>query len=167
MNENEIFMGSTTVLADGGPLSFTAVPSLSCHDIGMIAPPRKKKPKKSFGMVLPTSVVLSIPLGMPVMVGGAPTIDMMGLAIMGGFAALGGAFKKLRKIAKEKQAYEKNFRMPFTNAPKKRWINWAYRQIFATKFTKEFVPLPATRWMSLPEKCLPITLIFHYLAHCH
>ncbi|HSC69488.1 MAG TPA: DUF6531 domain-containing protein [Cellvibrio sp.] len=101
MNENEIFMGSVTVLADGGPLSYTAVPSLSCHDIGLIAPPRKKKPKKSFGMVLPTSVVLSIPLGMPVMVGGAPTIDMMGLAMMGGFAALGGAFKKLRQLQRK------------------------------------------------------------------
>lgn len=107
MNENEIFMGSVTVLADGGPLSYTAVPSLSCHDIGMIAPPRKKKPKKSFGMVLPTSVVLSIPLGMPVMVGGAPTIDMMGLAMMGGFAALGGAFKKLRKLQKKSKRMKK------------------------------------------------------------
>ncbi len=107
MNENEIFMGSLTVLADGGPLSFTAVPSLSCHDIGMIAPPRKKKPKKSYGMVLPTSVVLSIPLGMPVLVGGAPTIDMMGLAMAGGFAALGGAFKKLRKMQKKSKRMKK------------------------------------------------------------
>ncbi len=102
MNEDEIFMGSLTVLADGGPLSYTALPSLSCHDIGMFAPPRKK-PKKSFGMVLPTSVVLSIPLGMPVMVGGGPTIDMMGLAMMGGFAALGGAFKKLRGAQKKSE----------------------------------------------------------------
>ena len=101
MNEDEILMGSTTVLADGGPLSFTALPMLSCHDIGIIAPPRKKKPKKSFGMVLPTSVVVSIPLGRPVMVGGAPTVDMMGLIMMGGFAALGAAFKKLRQLQKK------------------------------------------------------------------
>ncbi len=107
MNEDEIFMGSLTVLADGGPLSFTALPTLSCHDIGMIAPPRKKKPKKSFGMVLPTSVVIAIPLGMPVMVGGGPTIDMMGLAMMGGFAALGGAFKKLRKAQKKSKRIKK------------------------------------------------------------
>jgi len=107
MNEDEIFMGSLTVLADGGPLSFTALPTLSCHDIGLIAPPRKKKPKKSFGMVLPTSVVISIPLGMPVLVGGAPTIDMMGLAMAGGFAALGGAFKKLRKMQKKSKRIKK------------------------------------------------------------
>ncbi|PUA28482.1 MAG: hypothetical protein B0W54_18740 [Cellvibrio sp. 79] len=107
MNEDEIFMGSLTVLADGGPLSYTALPTLSCHDIGLIAPPRKKKPKKSFGMVLPTSVVIAIPLGMPVMVGGGPTIDMMGLAMMGGFAALGGAFKKLRKMQKKSKRIKK------------------------------------------------------------
>src|SRR4051812_23866120 len=59
MNENEVFMGSMTVVADGSPLTFTALPALSCHDIGVIAPIRRKKPKKSFGMVLPTSVVIS------------------------------------------------------------------------------------------------------------
>ena len=107
MNEDEILMGSTTVLADGGPLSFTALPMLSCQDIGIIAPPRKKKPKKSFGMLLPTSVVISIPLGMPVMVGGPPTIDMMGLLMAGGFAALGGAFKKLRKMQKKSKRIKK------------------------------------------------------------
>lgn len=107
MNEDEIFMGSTTVLADGGPLSFTALPTLSCHDIGAIAPPRKKKPKKSFGMVLPTSMVMSIPLGRPVMVGGPPTIDMMGLLMAGGFAALGAAFKKLRKVQKKSKRAKK------------------------------------------------------------
>ena len=107
MNEDEIFMGSTTVLADGGPLSFTALPTLSCHDIGGIAPPRKKKPKKSFGMMLPTSVVISVPLGMPVMVGGPPTVDMMGLLMAGGLAALGGAFKKLRKMQKKSKRMKK------------------------------------------------------------
>jgi RHS repeat-associated protein len=98
MNENEIFMGSATVLAEDTPLSFTALPVLSCHDIGMIAPIRAKKPKKSYGMVLPTSIVMPIPVGMPVMVGGPPTIDMMGMAIRGGMAALGGAFRKLRQL---------------------------------------------------------------------
>ena len=42
MNEDEIFMGSAMVLADGDPLSFTALPVLSCQDVGMISPPRKK-----------------------------------------------------------------------------------------------------------------------------
>lgn len=107
MNENEIFMGSTTVLADGAPLSFTALPALSCHDIGILAPIRAKKPKKSYGMVLPTSVLLSIPVGMPVLVGGPPTVDMMALAMRGGMAALGGAFKKLRKLQKKSKRIKK------------------------------------------------------------
>ncbi|HMU66699.1 MAG TPA: PAAR domain-containing protein, partial [Cellvibrionaceae bacterium] len=40
MNEDEIFMGSATVLADGSPLSFTALPVLGCQDVGMISPIR-------------------------------------------------------------------------------------------------------------------------------
>ena len=107
MNENEIFMGSSTVIADGAPLSFTALPALSCHDIGMIAPIRMKKPKKSYGMVLPTSVLLAIPVGMPVMVGGPPTVDMMALAMRGGMSALGASFKKLRKMQKKSPRMKK------------------------------------------------------------
>jgi RHS repeat-associated protein len=75
MNESEIFMGSATVLADGDPLSYTALPVLTCQDVGMFSPPRKK-PRRSFGMMLPTTVVIGIPLGMPVLVGGPPTISM-------------------------------------------------------------------------------------------
>ena len=118
MNEDEILMGSTTVLADGGPLSFTALPMLSCQDIGIIAPPRFKKPKKSFGMLLPTSVVISIPLGRPVMVGGPPTIDMMGLLMAGGFAALGALFKKLRQLQKKSDRI-KNISQAIHNRAKK------------------------------------------------
>ena len=107
MNEDEIFMGSATVLAEDTPLSFTALPVLSCHDIGMIAPIRSKKPKKSYGMVLPTSVLLAIPVGMPVMVGGPPTGDMMALAMRGGMSVLGASFKKLRKLQKKSPRMKK------------------------------------------------------------
>lgn len=99
MCESEIFMGSATVLADGSPMSFTALPVLSCQDVGMISPIRKK-PKKTFGMVLPTSMVTAIPSGLPVLVGGPPTIDMMSVAMAGGMKALGKGFKKLRKLQK-------------------------------------------------------------------
>ena len=95
MNEDEIFMGSATVLAEDDPLSFTALPVLSCQDVGMIAPPRKK-PKRSYGMVLPLSIVMGIPLGMPVLVGGPPTINMMALGMSAVMKALGPAVKKLR-----------------------------------------------------------------------
>ncbi|HEY6527395.1 MAG TPA: DUF6531 domain-containing protein [Cellvibrionaceae bacterium] len=107
LNEDEIFMGSATVLADGSPLSFTALPVLSCQDIGMISPIRLKKPKKTYGMVLPTSLVMGIPAGLPVLVGGPPTIDMMAMAMKVGFAALGKALKKLRALQKGSARFKK------------------------------------------------------------
>lgn len=92
-NESEIFMGSATVLADGEPLSRLGLPVLSCQDIGMAAPPRPKKKSKTVSMVLPTSVVLSIPSGPPVLVGGPPTISLMAIGMRIGMAALGRFFK--------------------------------------------------------------------------
>ncbi|MBP6608683.1 MAG: hypothetical protein KA258_03785, partial [Deltaproteobacteria bacterium] len=80
-NESEIFMGSSTVLADGEPLSRLGLPVLSCQDIGMMAPPRPKKKSKTMSMVLPTSVVLSIPSGPPVLVGGPPTISLAAIGM--------------------------------------------------------------------------------------
>jgi RHS repeat-associated protein len=101
-SECEMFMGSATVLMDGDPASFMALPALSCHDIGMIAPirmnPKKKTTMKS--MALPTSVVMAIPMGMPVLIGGPPTISMMGMAQKLGMAAAGKAFAKWRQFAK-------------------------------------------------------------------
>lgn len=101
-SECEMFMGSATVLMDGDPASFMALPALSCHDIGMIAPirmnPKKKTTMKS--MALPTSVVMAIPMGLPVLIGGPPTISMMGMAQKLGMAAAGKAFAKWRQFAK-------------------------------------------------------------------
>jgi RHS repeat-associated protein len=106
MNEDEIFMGSATVLADEDPLSYTALPVLSCQDVGMISPPRKK-PKRSYGMVLPTSVVMGIPAGMPVIVGGPPTINMAALGMAAAMKALGPALKKLRALQKKSARIKK------------------------------------------------------------
>lgn len=101
-NECEMFMGSATVIADGDPASYMALPALSCQDIGMPAPPRSnpKKKTKMKSLVLPTSVVLPIPAGLPVLIGGPPTISMMALGMKAGMAALGklmrtGAVRRL------------------------------------------------------------------------
>ncbi len=103
-NECEVFMGSATVVADGDPLSRLGMPALSCQDIGMPAPPRLKKKGKRMSLMLPTSVVLAVPAGPLVLVGGPPTISMM--AIGSGLAkvGLGKAFKKLMKKAKVRKA---------------------------------------------------------------
>ena len=99
-NEGEIFMGSATVKADGAPFSYTGLPVLSCSDIGTPAPPRAKKRGGTKSLSMPTSVVLSIPMGMPVLVGGPPTIDMMAMAFKLGLAALGKGLKKFKKMQK-------------------------------------------------------------------
>ncbi len=97
-NESQVFMGSATVLADGKPMSFMGVPVLTCQDIGMPAPPRKgKTPPKT--MMLPAGVALSIPSGPPVMIGGPPTIDMMGMALSAAKLLAGPALGVLKKAA--------------------------------------------------------------------
>ena len=103
--DDEIFMGSSTVVADGDPFSFTSVPTLSCQVAGMFSPPRLKKKGPPKAMVLPLTVNLAIPTS--VIVGGPPTISLMGMAFKGAFAALGkfaksGIFKKMRKWAADK-----------------------------------------------------------------
>lgn len=92
---DEIFMGSATVVADGNPFSFLAVPVLSCQVSGMPSPPRPKQQEKKL-MLLPTTVNLAIPTN--VFVGGPPTISLMGMAFKFGFAAL-GKFAKSKMFA--------------------------------------------------------------------
>lgn len=100
-NESEVFMGSATVLSEDEPQSLLGMMVLSCSSVGMPAPPRKKgQPPKS--LVLPTSTVLSIPMGLPVMIGGPPTISMMGMAMKGAMAGLkklGGVVRRLQRGA--------------------------------------------------------------------
>ena len=98
-NECEMFMGSATVEVDGDAFSYMALPALSCQDIGMPPPPRvnPKKKSKVKSLVLPTSVVLPIPAGPPVLVGGSPTISLMALGMKVGMAALGKGLKRLAK----------------------------------------------------------------------
>jgi RHS repeat-associated protein len=94
-NEGEVFMGSSTVACDGDAFTYLALPVITCQDIGIPAPGRPKgSPPKS--LVLPTAVVLSIPL--PVSVGGGPTISLMALGMRAGLAALGKGLKKLSKL---------------------------------------------------------------------
>lgn len=104
-NECEVFMGSSTVLADGDAFSHLALPVLSCQDVGMPPPPRPKKKSKTKSLVLPTSVVLSIPSG--IFVSGPPTISMMALGMRAGMAAAGKLFKKAKAARKAKKGKAK------------------------------------------------------------
>ena len=99
--DDELFMGSSTVVADGDPFSFISVPVLGCQVAGMISIPRlKKKSSGKKAMLLPTTFNLAIPTS--VFVGGPPTISLMGLAMKGVFSALGKFakskfFKRIRQ----------------------------------------------------------------------
>ncbi len=99
-NEGEMFMGSNSVLAEGEPFTYLGLPVLTCSDIGAPSPPRAKKPDSGKTISLPTSVVLAIPMGYPVLVGGTPTISLMGMAFKFGLSVLkklGGRFRKWQK----------------------------------------------------------------------
>lgn len=101
-NESEIFMGSSTVSVDGDAFSHLALPTLSCQDIGIPPIPRLKKKKSVKSMVLPTTMVLSIPL--PVVVGGPPTISLMALGMRVGMALLGALLSKIKKARAARKA---------------------------------------------------------------
>lgn len=102
-NESEIFMGSATVLFDGEPQSFLGMPVLSCQDIGMPAPPRPKKKSVAKSLELPTTTLISIPMGALVLIGGPPTISMSAMASKAALAGL----KKLAKLKAIQKAIKK------------------------------------------------------------
>lgn len=98
-NEDENFMGSSTVAFDGDAATYMALPVLSCQDVGMIAPPRlnPKKKTKMKSLLLPTSVVMPIPAGPPVLIGGPPTISLMALGMRFAMAGLGRGLRRLAR----------------------------------------------------------------------
>jgi RHS repeat-associated protein len=74
-NDGELFMGSSTVGADGSPLGYGGMPVLTCTDFGTPAPVRPGKSTRP-SLYLPKSFAIPIPHGAPVLVGGTPTITL-------------------------------------------------------------------------------------------
>lgn len=107
--DDQIFMGSKTVLADGSPFSRLGMPVLDCSVVGMVPPFRlKKSAEPHMSMTLPTSVNLAIPD--TVFVGGPPSImeALEGiaaqLALAGLLKGLGKGLKALRETKAFKRA---------------------------------------------------------------
>ena len=75
-NEAEVLLGSSTVSADGSPMSYAGLPVLSCQDIGVPPPKRARRKHAVRSLMLPTSFVLPIPVGKAVLIGGTPTIAL-------------------------------------------------------------------------------------------
>ena len=100
MSESEMWMGSSTVLADGAPCSSLTHPALSCNIVGIPTIPRKGKPRKvSKALLAPTSMLSTITsVGNPVLVGGPPTIDVFALAMKLGLKGLSKLGKKISHL---------------------------------------------------------------------
>ena len=100
MSESEMWMGSSTVLADGAPCSSLTHPALSCNIVGIPTIPRKGKPRKvSKALLAPTSMLSTITsVGNPVIVGGSPTIDVFALAMKLGLKGLSKFGKKISHL---------------------------------------------------------------------
>ncbi len=79
-NDGESYMGSRTVLANNDPLSFMALPAMSCWSVGLEPPPHYGAHTKRTALSMPSSVMLPIPTGRPVLVGGPPVMNMAALA---------------------------------------------------------------------------------------
>lgn len=94
--EAEMWMGSSIVLADGGPCSTQFHPALSCNLVGAPPLPRKGKTYKAKSCLMAPTALLSIitSTGKPVLVGGPPTIDLFQLALKLGMKGLGKMWKK-------------------------------------------------------------------------
>ncbi|MFT4435084.1 RHS repeat-associated core domain-containing protein [Caballeronia sp. 15715] len=75
-HDSEAFMGSKTVLANNDPMSFAALPALSCSAVGLKPTDKKGSHMQRSYLSLPTSVMLPIPAGRPVLVGGPPMFNM-------------------------------------------------------------------------------------------
>lgn len=102
MSESEMYMGSSTVLADGAPCSTLIHPALSCNIVGIPSVPRKGKAKKGKALMAPTAILTTITsAGKPVLVGGPPTIDLFALGMKLGLKCLGKLGKGFRNFTKK------------------------------------------------------------------
>ncbi|WP_193100525.1 RHS repeat-associated core domain-containing protein [Burkholderia sp. Z1] len=79
-NDGESFMGSKTVLANNDPMSYMALEALSCWSVGMEPPPHNSAHTDRTYPSMPSSVMLPIPTGRPVLVGGPPIMNMAAAA---------------------------------------------------------------------------------------
>lgn len=102
MSESEMWMGSATVLADGGPCSTLMHPALSCNLVGIPSIPRKGKTKVKKALLAPLAMLTTITsVGKPVLVGGPPTIDLFAMTMKYGLKGLGKMWKGFRNLTKK------------------------------------------------------------------
>ncbi|AJX36156.1 RHS repeat-associated core domain-containing protein [Burkholderia oklahomensis] len=96
-DDAESYMGSRTVLANNDPLSYMALSAMSCWAEGIEPPPHNGAHTTRTHVSMPSSVMLPIPAGRPVLVGGPPVMNMAAAA-KGMFKAFQGS-KWAKKLA--------------------------------------------------------------------
>ncbi|ECA4736218.1 hypothetical protein ELQ56_03125 [Salmonella enterica subsp. enterica serovar Lerum] len=108
--DDEVFMGSKTVIVDGGPLSRRLSPTLSCNVVGIIPPFRLRRAKKMPILSLTAPLTVNMALPHHVSVGGPQTISMMSMLSKAGFAAFKriGKSKAYKKFMRKFKAFRKN-----------------------------------------------------------
>ncbi|TCW75947.1 type IV secretion protein Rhs [Burkholderia sp. SRS-46] len=79
-DDAESYMGSRTVLANNDPMSFMALPAMSCWSVGLEPPSHNGAHTARSYPSMPSSVMLPIPAGRPVLVGGPPVMNMAAAA---------------------------------------------------------------------------------------
>lgn len=89
-NDAEAYMGSRTVLANNDPMSFMALPAMSCWSVGEEPIAHNGAHTQREYPSMPSSVMLPIPVGRPVLVGGPPVMNMAAAAV-GLFKAFQGS----------------------------------------------------------------------------
>jgi RHS repeat-associated protein len=104
--EDELFMGSKTVLVDSEPFARITMPVLSCNFVGMIPPLRPKRLSKPKPLSLTMPLTTNLALPNQVIVGGPSTVNEMALMMRLGLAALGKALKKFKKTPRYRKFME-------------------------------------------------------------
>ncbi|WP_082720680.1 RHS repeat-associated core domain-containing protein [Burkholderia sp. ABCPW 14] len=96
-DDAESYMGSRTVLANNDPFSYMALSAMSCWAEGIEPPPHNGAHTARTHLSMPSSVMLPIPAGRPVLIGGPPVMNMAAAA-KGMFKAFQGS-KWAKKLA--------------------------------------------------------------------
>ncbi|MEP0212322.1 MAG: RHS repeat-associated core domain-containing protein [Cellulophaga sp.] len=138
MAQGEMFMGSSTVMADSAPFSYQYLPALSCNVVGIPAPFRAKKASKpKLTLMAPTdSMITVIPAGMAVLVGGPPTIDLFALAINLGLKGFGKLLKRGKKAIKKVDVEKAIKKVDVEKAAKKVDVEKAVKKVEVKKSSK-------------------------------
>ncbi|KEY58177.1 RHS repeat-associated core domain-containing protein [Serratia sp. DD3] len=103
MGDDELFMGSQTVSADGDPFSRIGVPALSCNVVGMFPPFRVRKPFKIKPKSLEMPLTFNIAIPNNVIVGGPLTVNWVALGVKAFFKG----FKRFKKSNLYKKGMDK------------------------------------------------------------